>query len=61
MSQRIRGTAWGAFNAVTEYVDHVVEYGAGKVNTADDIRGESILFGTGQSRKDKALAALLAL
>lgn len=54
----IRGTAWGAFNAVTEFVDHVAEY-KGKVNSADDVKGEAILFGRGHMRTDRAMAALL--
>lgn len=56
----IRGTAWGAFNAVTEYVDHVVEYKS-KVYEDSGLRGDTLMFGVGQQRKDRAMAALLAL
>lgn len=56
----IRGTAWGAFNAVTEFVDHIAEYKS-KVNVAEDVKGEALLFGRGQMRKDRALGALLKL
>lgn len=56
----IRGTAWGAFNAVTEYLDHVAEYKAGKKNTAEDVKATSILLGTSEWAKERALNLLLA-
>lgn len=57
----IRGTAWGAFNAVTEFVDHYVKYSGRGISTADDVRGKSILLGSGEARKEAALTALLQL
>jgi phage/plasmid-like protein (TIGR03299 family) len=57
----IRGTAWGAFNAVTEFVDHATVYAGKGVSTAADVRGVSTLLGTGEARKEKALGALLKL
>jgi Domain of unknown function (DUF932) len=56
----IRGTAWGAFNAVTEYLDHGVEY-KGRVAEPGDVRAESSLFGTAKETKDRAIEALLAV
>jgi phage/plasmid-like protein (TIGR03299 family) len=55
----IRGTKWGALNAVTEFVDHIADYKGRKVNDADSVKGNSILFGQGQMRAERALAALL--
>jgi phage/plasmid-like protein (TIGR03299 family) len=55
----IRGTAWGAFNAVTEYIDHIQEFKGGTLTSAADTKGNSILFGAGQQRKDAAIKALL--
>lgn len=54
----IRGTAWGALNAVAEFVDHEVEY-RGRFDTADDVRVNSILWGTAQSKKQAAFDALM--
>jgi len=49
-----KGTAWGAFNAITEFID----FGRGTKNTkdgnADNNRTESILFGSGLSVKQRA-------
>lgn len=58
----IRGTAWGAFNAATEYLDHMVEYRA-KTSVAppDQIRGRNLMFGTASRKKDAVLRELLAL
>ncbi len=55
----IRGTAWGALNAVTEYVDHYVKYNGRGISSADDVRGKSLLLGAGESRKEVALKALM--
>jgi len=46
----VRGTVWGAYNAVTEYVDHVKEYRGG-----DAKKLEASQFGTGRHLKTKAL------
>lgn len=54
----IRGTAWGALNAVAEFVDHEVEY-RGRFDTAEDVRTNSILWGTGQAKKQAAFEALM--
>lgn len=55
----IRGTAWGAFNAVTEFVDHYVKYAGRGISTADDVRGKSLLLGAGEARKEIALKELI--
>lgn len=49
-----KGTAWGAFNAVVEYVDY-------QRATRGDKRSESILFGSGANIKQKAWDNALAL
>jgi phage/plasmid-like protein (TIGR03299 family) len=56
-----KGTAWGAFNAVVEYVDYYRKtrdtIGAGDV----DARTTSLLFGSGASLKQTAWDQALAL
>lgn len=55
----VRGTAWGAYNAVTEYIDHVYPITkSGKVSTA---RQESAIFGSYAKTKADALDLALAL
>jgi len=46
----VRGTVWGAYNAVTEYLDHHKVYRGG-----DAKRLEASQFGTGRHLKTKAL------
>lgn len=50
----VKGTAWGAFNAVVEYVDY-------KRATKGDNRAKSLLMGSGATVKQKAWDAALAL
>ncbi len=57
----IRGTAWGAYNAVTEYLDHDVDYHGRKGSDVSDVRAESLLFGSGHKAKERALRAALVL
>lgn len=54
----IRGTAWGALNAVAEFIDHEQEY-RGRKDAAMDVRSNSILWGTGQAKKQAAFQALM--
>lgn len=49
------GTAWGALNAVTEYVDHH------RRARSDDHRRDAAWFGPGATLKDKALDEALKL
>jgi phage/plasmid-like protein (TIGR03299 family) len=55
----IRGTAWGAYNAVTEFVDHEVTYRS-RFGDATEHRAESLLFGDGHDVKERALRAAIA-
>lgn len=58
----IRGTAWGALQAVTEYLDWGVEYKPrGEAVTGEDLRAERILWGGVVEKKEAAVKALLAL
>ncbi len=51
----VRHTAWGAFNAVVEYVDY--KRGSDK----EDSRAKSVLFGSGANLKQKAWDAALSI
>lgn len=54
----IRGTGWGAFNAVTEYLDHVQQYRS-RGNTAADVRADSLLFGRSAQVRQRAFQLLV--
>ena len=53
-------SAWGAFNVVTEYLDHQWVYDR-KGEKVNQKRVESALLGTGMRQKDKAWAAAARL
>ena len=57
----IRGTGWGVFNAVTEYIDHIA-YQSDKPMTEKQLqqRGLNLILETGEARKERALSLLLA-
>ncbi|MCI9886896.1 DUF932 domain-containing protein [Micrococcales bacterium 31B] len=55
-----RGTAWGALNAVTEYVDWVAPLRAMRVREAAVARAMRQFNGLGQEAKDRATRLLLA-
>lgn len=57
----IRGTAWGVYNAVTEYFDHIADYRGGVATSAEDARAESILFGRTADIREKALRTLVGV
>lgn len=48
----VRGTAWGGFNAVTEYVDHHIKSANG-----EEGRATRSLFSSGVALREKAFAA----
>jgi phage/plasmid-like protein (TIGR03299 family) len=54
----IRGTAWGALQAFTEYADHHKGIRATKGKSADAARLESIWMGSASILKRQALAAI---
>lgn len=53
----IAGTAWALYNGVTELVDHHANEGS-KREDADDMRLNSIWFGSGAAFKQQALDAI---
>lgn len=53
-------SAWGAFQAITQFEDHERKYRTTKNGSADDRRAESILFGDAADRKSVALECILA-
>jgi len=55
----VRGTAWAAFNSVTEYLDHV--YPILKSGEISKSRQQSVIFGAAAETKKHALAKALAL
>lgn len=48
----VKGTMWGAYNAISEYV----QYDRGNIKTTEDDRFSSINFGTGAKIVERALA-----
>jgi phage/plasmid-like protein (TIGR03299 family) len=55
----IRGTGWGAYNAITEYIDHVAAFRGGARTDASERRATSLLFGRAADTKDRALDLIL--
>ena len=51
-------TAWAAYNAITEYVDHNKTYYEGKHGGISDVRMNSVIWGQGSQIKKKALDLL---
>ncbi len=51
----VKHTAWGAFNAVVEYVDY------SRSSDKNDTRAKSVLFGSGANMKQKAWDAALTM
>lgn len=51
----VRGTAWALYNGITELEDHV----NGRGSDNQDMRVNSIWFGSGATRKAEALATIL--
>lgn len=55
----MRGTGWGVFNAVTEFLDHEADYKGGKRLDAQSTKAESLLIGRAAATKDRVLDLLL--
>lgn len=55
----VAGTAWAAYNAVTDYLDHV--YPVTKNGKVSTVRQESVLFGSKAAIRSDALQNALAL
>lgn len=51
----VRGTAWGAYNGITHYLDHEKKY------KNEDVKFNNILFGKSAETAQKALRALVTL
>jgi phage/plasmid-like protein (TIGR03299 family) len=54
----IRPTAWGVYNAITEYFDHIADYRGGVATSKQDARTESILFGRTADIRANAMRVL---
>lgn len=55
------GTAWAAFNAVTEYADHFRRTRTAKSDRRGELRAESNWFGSGARLKQQAMDLLLPI
>lgn len=53
------GTKWGAYNAVTEYLDHFTKVKGGKGQTAEEKLMTSVWFGTVAQKTQKAFDLLV--
>jgi phage/plasmid-like protein (TIGR03299 family) len=57
----VRGTAWGAYNAVTEYLDHHTKVKGGKGQSADERLIASSWFGTVAQKTQKAYDTVIEM
>lgn len=55
----MRGTGWGVFNAVTEYLDHIADYRGGSRLDSESTKAEALIIGRAADTKDRVLATLL--
>jgi len=61
LDESIRGTAWGMFNVVTEYVDHYQAAGVGRGYTTEQARADRNMVGRDETAKARAWQAALEL
>ena len=59
IGDELRGTGWGVYNAITEYLDHLANFKGGRRTDAADARAESIIGGRAADVKAEALGLLL--
>lgn len=57
----IRGTAWGLYNGIAEFLDHGVEYRSRAVTAADNRASSILLGGNAATKKQKAADLIAAL
>jgi len=57
----VEGTAWAAYNAVSEWVDHQRTYRSSTTTRRADAKLQSVWFGSGNAIKQQAYSAALAL
>jgi len=55
----VRGTAWAAFNAITQYVDHNSGYKGSNTEAKAEARMDSVLFGANSRLKSNALKTMV--
>lgn len=57
----VRGTAWGVFNGIAEYLDYGMFYRSRGVSAADNRASSILLHGPAAQKKEKAAAVLAAM
>jgi phage/plasmid-like protein (TIGR03299 family) len=57
----VKGTAWGGYNAITEYLDHFTTIKGGKGQSSEEKLLASTWFGTVQMKTQKAFDTVLEL
>ena len=57
----IEHSAWSAYNAVSEWVDHSKTYRGKTLTDRAESRFESVIYGTADTIKQEAYGAALAL
>jgi len=55
----VRGTAWAAFNAITQYVDHESSYKGKETGVIAEARMDSLLLGANARLKDNAYKVMV--
>jgi len=57
----VRGTAWGAYNAITEFLDHKSEVKGRKASSEEEAIMSSVWFGTIAEKNQTAMDEILAI